>query len=404
MEIQILLLLGLILIAGLLAGEGSKRIKAPQVVGFIIAGVILGPTLANVLPHNRVEALTPITSLALAIIGFNIGAELEWKKIKTLGKSIVLIVIFESILAFIFVGAGIFFLTGRLEYALIFGSLASATAPAATIDVVYEYKSKGPLTTTLLAVVGLDDAMAIFIYSFAISFSKTLLSPQIKVSIHNVLLHPLFEIFGSLLVGIVLGIVFVLIAKRIHNKMKLLILTLAFIFVAAGVSIHLKISLILTSMALGVTIVNVSKSTSHKVMETLSEFVPPIYITFFALVGARLNLRNIVNLGWFSLGISGLYIFLRAIGKYTGVVLGSLLSKASENVRKYLGFALFSQAGVAIGLAIFSANQFSAISAKGKELASMIIIIITLTTFIVQLIGPPFVKFAIFKSKENTKT
>ncbi len=401
MNLDILLLFGVILLVGLTVGEGSKRIKAPTVVGYIMAGVLIGPTLLNLLPPEKVTKLVPLTSFALAIIGFNIGAELEWKRIKSLGKSIFFIVIFESILAFIFVGAGVYLFTGHLEYGLIFGSLAAATAPAATVDVIYEYKAKGPLTTTLLAVVGLDDAMAIFIYSFSLSFAKTFISPTVKLNLTSVVLHPLKEIFGSLLLGIILGFIFVIIAKKIKNKMKTLILTLAFLLIGAGISMHLHFSLILTSMAMGVCVVNISSATSHKVLDVIGEFVPPIYIIFFALVGARLNLRNIKDIGLMSFIICGLYVVLRATGKYIGVYLGALISKAKETVRKYLGFALFSQAGVAIGLAIFSSNQLSAISEKGKTLAGLIILIVTLTTFIVQLIGPPFVKFAIFKAKEN---
>ncbi len=401
MHLDILLLFGVILLIGLTVGEGSKRIKAPTVVGYIMAGVLIGPTLLNFLTPEKVDSFIPITSFALSIIGFNIGAELEWRRIKSLGKSIFFIVIFESILAFAFVSTGIYFLTGHIEYGLIFGSLAAATAPAATVDVIYEYKAKGPLTTTLLAVVGLDDAMAIIIYSFSLAFAKSVLAPTINLTFSSVVLTPAKEIFGSILLGIFLGIIFVIIAKKIKNKMKTLILTLAFLFIGAGISMHLHFSLILTSMAMGVCVVNVSSVTSHKVSGIIGEFVPPIYIIFFALVGARLDLRNIANIGWLSFMISGFYVVLRAAGKYTGVFLGALISKAKNTVRKYSGFALFSQAGVAIGLAIFSANQLSIISDKGKALATMIILIITLTTFLVQIIGPPFVKFAIFKAKEN---
>ena len=400
---DILLIFGIILAIGLMSGEGIKKIKSPQVVGFLLAGVLLGPTGFNIITAEKVDAFIPFTNFALAILGFNIGAELEWKKIKALGKSIVLIVIFEALLAFIFIAVGVWLISKNLPLALILGSLGSASAPAGIIDVIYEYKSKGPLTTTLIAVVGLDDVMALFIYSFALSFSKAFLSPAVSLSINTTLLHPLKEIGGSILLGAILGFVFIFIAKRIQNKLKLLILTLGFIFLAAGAANQLGLSLLLTAMAVGIVSVNVSFSASHKIMNALNEFVPPIYIVFFSFVGARLNLRTISDIGIMTFIVSGVYLVLRSVGKYVGTIVGSLLSKAQDSVRKYLGYSLLSQAGVAIGLAIFSANEVAGLSVSGKALGATILLVITLTTFIAQVAGPPLVKYAIFKADEQYK-
>jgi Kef-type K+ transport system membrane component KefB len=400
---DILLIFGIILVVGLSSGEGIKKIKSPQVVGFLLAGVLLGPTGFNIITAEKVDAFIPFTNFALAILGFNIGAELEWKKIKALGKSIVLIVIFEALLAFIFITVGVWLISNNLALALILGSLGSASAPAGIIDVIYEYKSKGPLTTTLIAVVGLDDVMALFIYSFAISFSKAFLSPTVGLSANTILLHPLKEIGGSILLGVILGFVFIFIAKRIQNKLKLLILTIGVIFLAAGAATQLGLSLLLTAMAVGIVTVNVSFQTSHKIMNALNEFVPPIYIVFFSFVGARLNLRTMGDVGIITFIVSGAYIILRSVGKYIGTIVGSVLSKAQESVRKYLGFSLLSQAGVAIGLAIFSANEISGLSVSGKALGATILLVITLTTFVAQIAGPPLVKYAIFKADEQFK-
>lgn len=403
MNLDVLGIFSVVLFLGLLVGEGSKKIKLPQVVGFIIAGLLLGPTLLNVLNPGEIRHLEPITNFTLAVLGYTIGVEMEWSKIKSLGKSIAAILVCEAFLAFGIVFAGVWLITGKAEYGLIFGSLASATAPAGTVDIVYEYKAKGPLVTTLFAVTGLDDAVSIFIFAFSMAYAKTLLNPDAHLSVNTVLLHPLKEISLAIAIGAVLGFLFVILSRKMKNKIKLLILTLSFILACAGISTYLNISLILMSMTLGFVYGNFSRHNAHKSMDHINEFVPPIYILFFAMVGAQINLRTIGTIGWLTWAVAGAFMILRFSGKYLGATLGAWISKAPEAVRKYLGFTLLSQAGVAIGLAMISANEFSGISRAGKDLAMMVILVIAITTFIIQIIAPPLVKFAIFKAGEAEK-
>ena len=397
---NILFLAALAILCGQLGGEGSRRIKTPQVVGFIIIGVLLGPSVFHLIRLEDVEAVNMISSLTLGIIGFGIGQELKYSALKSLGKSILSIVVFEAFGAFLLVGIGVSLLTGSIPAGLIFGALASATAPAATVDVLYEYKSKGPLTSTLLAVVGIDDAIALILYGFAASLTQSILTGGgAGISLQAVLIQPFLEIGGSILVGFIIGFLFGLLTRKMRNQNKLFTLTIGTILLACGISRLFNLSLILTNMTFGIVLINYTPAVSRRITGILNGFTPPLYIFFFALVGARLQISMLPHIGL--IGI--LYIVLRSAGKFAGTFLGAKISNATEPVKKYLGFALFSQAGVAIGLAISASNELAKAGPAGVELGAMAINIITATTFVVQLIGPPFVKYAIVKAKEVGK-
>lgn len=396
---NVLLLAGVAILFGLLGGEGIKKIKTPQVVGFIVMGVILGPSLFNFIKTADVESVNMISSFTLGVIGFGIGQELKLSSLRKLGKSIISIVVFEALGAFLLVGIGVALLTKSVATGLIFGALASATAPAATVDVLYEYKSKGPLTQTLLAVVGIDDAIALILYGFASSLAKSILKGSGGISLYDVLVQPLVEIGGSILVGTIIGLAFSYIARKVQNQNKIFTITIGTILLSCGVANLLHLSLILTNMTLGIVLVNFAPFSSRRIANVMNGFTAPLYIFFFSLVGARLNIGMLPHIGL--IGI--LYIILRSGGKFAGTFFGAKISNAEDSVKKYLGFALFSQAGVAIGLAISASHELVKFGPAGEHLGSMAINIIAATTFIVQIIGPPFVKFAIVKAKEVGK-
>ncbi|GAB4281778.1 MAG: hypothetical protein Kow0056_17380 [Coriobacteriia bacterium] len=388
------LLIGLMILLGFIGARGADVIKIPWVVGYIAVGVLIGSSGLNLVSQSKVDSLEWLSVLALALIGFTIGGELRIRDMRTLGVSIVTITIFEALGAFVLVGITLKLITGSTPLALLFGALASATAPAATVDVLWQYRSKGPLTTTLFGVVGLDDAAALIIYAFASSIARVLLGTE-AFSLESSVFRPLEEIGGALLLGGLVGVALHYVLQRVKEDSHVLILTLGCLFLVVGIAQSAGLSLILSAMALGFTLVNLPRA--HRgVFESVQRFNPVVFLLFFLLVGARLQ----VGLVW-QLGAIGLaYIVMRVAGKMSGAWIGATLSKAPETVRKYLGLCLLSQAGVAVGLAIDASHTFARMGEKGAEIGTLAITVIAATTFIYQILGPPMTKVAIFKAGE----
>ncbi len=388
-------LLGFAILIGFFGGRlGKKIFKAPQVVGFIIIGLLLGESFLGIFNEQTLNSLDMISSFALAFIGFAIGGEMSIAVFKKLGKSILTITILESLGAFLFVTVAVYAFTQKLTVALLFGALASATAPAATVDVLREYESSGPLTTTLYAVVGLDDAAAIIIYAFSTVMIKTLLAHQNISSALHLLEGPLLEIGRSLFLGILVGAILAYTIKKIHDREALMILGIGSIVLCTGLASMFHSSLILSNMAMGATVININKRT--EIFDVVQRITPPIFVLFFILAGARLQISLLAKLGLIGLA----YIINRVLGKSIGTWVGGRVSNAPESVRKYLGFCLLSQAGVAIGLSIQALSDFQPYGAAGRELGLLAINVIAGTTLIFQVIGPPFTKWAIFKANE----
>ena len=388
--------IGLLLIISYLGSKVFQRFGIPQVVGFIVLGVLHGPSFLNVIPLGLSDEFLFISEIALGLIGFDMGSHLNLSKIRRLGKSIIFILFFEAFGAFALVGAGVFAITRSLHTALIFGALASATAPAATVDVLAEYDAKGPLTTTLLAVVGLDDALSLVLYSIASAFAVAIISGGDTPTLLELLELPLIEIGGSILTGFAMGHVLDQILRRMKSHHDAMAVSVGFVLLVAGFSIAMDFSLILTTMVLGMVVVNSSPEHGHRIRYTIEQAGPVIYVLFFTLVGARFQIKIIPAMGLLGLA----YVLLRSSGKYFGAWLGGTIGGAIPSVRDNLGFGLLSQAGVAIGLALASASRFSKLGEEGIALGSLVINVITATTFMVQIIGPIFVKFAIHRAGE----
>ncbi len=390
---EILLLIGLVLIAGQVGANLLRLVKIPQVVGYILMGAILGESVLGWIEPGSLEE---VTSIALGLIGFTIGSQLKFYQLRKLGRSILWVSIFEAFGAFLLVCIGVLILTGEPFKALVFGALASATAPAATVDVLQEYRCKGPLTTTLLAVVGIDDGIALVIYGFAEPFGKMLFQPEQGLTIIHSLLVPLRELGGSVLLGLVLGVVFSWSIKYFKLPGEQLSVTLAAVLIASGIAVHFHFSLILTNMVIGLSVGNLLPRRTRRLSEIVTGFTPPVYILFFALVGARLDVSLLPAMGW--LGLT--YLIARTVGKFGGSYLGAVIGGAPKVVKRYLGLGLFSQAGVAIGLSIAVSQDFATAGEEGIAFGNLVINTITATTFVVQMIGPSLTRMAVFKAEE----
>jgi Kef-type K+ transport system membrane component KefB len=395
-EPNILAVIGLIIAVSFLGSKLFQRFGVPQVVGFIVIGVILGPSALNIVPLELSRELIFVSEIALGLIGFDIGSHLLLGDLRRLGRSILFILLFEAVGTFVLVTLGIYAITQSLHTALIFGALASATAPAATVDVLAEYDAKGPLTTTLLAVVGMDDALALVLFSVAAALAESLLAAAGPPSWLQVLQLPLIEIGGSLVLGVGLGLLLDRIMCRMKVQHDAMAVSIGFVFMGVGMSEAFGFSLILTTMILGMVVVNRCPEHGRHIRYTIEQAGPVIYVLFFTLVGARFQISLLPTMGL--LGVA--YVLLRSGGKFFGAWLGGTVGGAEPAVRNNLGLGLLSQAGVAIGLALSSASRFSAYGEEGQALGALIINVITATTFVVQIVGPICVKLAISRAGE----
>ena len=393
---NILVHIGLTLVLAFLGSKIFQRFGIPQVVGFIVVGMLLGNSFLKILPVVLVEKMSMVSQVALGLIGFEMGSHLLFDDLQRLGRSIVFILLFEALGTFLLVAFGMYLLTKSLYTALIFGALASATAPAATVDVLAEFDAAGPLTTTMLAVVGLDDALALLLYSGAAAFAESLLVGRQAPTLLEFIELPLIEIGGSLLLGAIMGVLLDLILHRMRRQHDAMAVSIGFVILCGGLADAFGFSLILTTMVLGLALVNRCPEHGRYIRFTVEQAGPVIYVLFFALVGARFQIRYLPAMGL--LGFA--YVLLRSFGKYTGAWLGGKVGGALPVVSQNLGMGLLSQAGVAMGLAIASADRFSQFGEEGVALSALIINVICATTFIVQIIGPIFVKLAITRAGE----
>lgn len=405
---HIIFLLGLMMFFGSFGGRIFQKLKIPQVVGYIVIGIIIGASGFKVLGDNLISSLNPISTIALSLIGFLVGAELKIDVIKKYGKQFVGILIGETTVPFlvvcIFTGTASYLITKNVPYAvsigLLLGAICTATAPAATTDVLKEFRTKGPLTTTTLGIVAMDDAFALVAYTIAAAISSPMLEGK-AVPVLAQLGAITYEIFGSIILGLAVGFILTkIISGMMSDDGRVLGFSLGTIFLCTGVCelavfkagpVALEFDHIMAAMTVGFYITNFSLPKTKNLFKLIDKYTPPIYVLFFVTVGAKLNVWKLKPL--FIL-IAILYVTGRTIGKSIGAKLGAWITKAPPTVGKYLPFCLLSQAGVAIGLSTAAGNDFK------NTIGTEIMLIITATTFIVQIIGPICVKYGVTKAGE----
>jgi NhaP-type Na+/H+ or K+/H+ antiporter len=345
--------------------------------------------------------LKTFNMFSLGIIGFMIGGELKAAIFKKYGKQFITILLAEGLITFVLVTIAVTLVARlvmpdaswqmSLAVGLLLGAISSATAPAATVDVLWEYKTKGPLTRTVLALVALDDGLALLIFGFASSAAAVLAGSSGDATMFESICRPLYEIFGAIVLGGLTSLILIFTLRYLVESDKVLALTLASVMLIIGLSHALGVDSILSAMVLGAGIANVMPRKSERTFGLIEKFAPPIYVLFFVLVGAGLNLGSMTT--WVAT-LAGVYVVTRTVGKFAGAWIGAKMSNAHPSVRKYAGLCLFSQAGVAVGLSIVAASRFPG------ELGQTIILVVTATTFLVQIIGPSSVKLAVTRAGE----
>jgi Kef-type K+ transport system membrane component KefB len=381
------LILGLMMVLGLFFAWLARLCKLPNVTGYLIAGLIVGPSVLGLVTTEQLEGLDIISELALGFIAFSVGGEFKMSYFKKVGATPIVIAFMEAFMAVLLVIIGLLIVGCSLPFSLVLGAIAAATAPAATIMVIRQYRAKGPVTDTLLSVVALDDAVALILFGIAVAVAGSLESTS-SGSVVMTILSPVIELGGAVIIGFVMGILLKFPLRWLKVKSDRLIAAIAFVFLGVGIASALSLSSLLLCMAMGAALANFS-SQSSETMDLVDSFTPPIFMLFFMVSGAELQLSILPSIGI----VGAVYVVVRVIGKYVGALLGACICKADANIKKYLGPTLIPQAGVAIGLSLLATQVV-------PEYGSQIRAVVLCGTLIYELIGPAITKISLTKAGE----
>lgn len=384
---SMLLTLALAMIAGLLITRLVKLVHLPNVTGYLLVGLLIGPYVLNVFPNEKLDEIGLITTVALGFIAFSIGNEFKFSYLKQIGRQATVICFFQALSAVILVDAALLIAGFDPALCLVLGAIATATAPAATLMVVRQYKAHGPITSTLLPVVAMDDAIGLIVFSVSLSVAQSLTSGE-AITIMNVALKPLWEIFLSLACGIAIGALLTLGARFFHSRANRLCLCVAAVFLGVALAETFDLSSLLLCMCIGATFVNL-RDDAETILEGTDRWTPPLFMLFFVISGAQLDLSVLPTVGL--LGV--IYILARSAGKYFGAYAGAALTKADPNVRKYLGAALLPQAGVAIGMAQIVMTKLPVYGDRVRA-------VVLSATLVYELVGPLITKIVLTRAGE----
>ncbi len=386
---NIYVLVGLILILGFILGRVLHKLRVTEILAYIVAGIVIGRVL-NFSPPEQFYVV--ITGTTLALVAYMVGLTFSFAFLKRMGKQIVIILIVQVAMTFVATGGFVYLLTRDLPLSIVLASLAPATAPAGTIAVLRDIRAKGTLTDMTIALVGLDDALVIVVYAVGIRFTTMLLGAEASVS--AALSYPLWEIFGGLGLGGTVGIAASYFTKRMHiSSDHLFVITVALAILCWGVAEAIGVSAILACMALGTAVINLNVQVGKRSNELVDNIMTPVFVLFFATIGMEMDFSLFQSL-W---PLIVVYVVGRSIGKIAGCGLGGVLARSEPKVKKYLGFAMLDQAGVAMGLALLAARALS-----GYELGGAIVTLMATTTVVHGLIAPPLVQFAAKKAGESS--
>ena len=407
--VKMLLPLAIALFSGLMLSRVAKKLQLPAVTAYLIAGILIGPFCLGLIgvdglgftSLDNVEHFSVLCDVALGFIAFSIGNEFRLSELKHFGKQATVIGIVQAVVTTLLVDGvliGLHFIMPEylpLSTAIILGAIASATAPAATLMVVRQYKAKGPLTSTLLPVVALDDAVGLVLFSVSLGIASAVSAGT--PSVVAILVEPLLEVVLSLLLGAVMGFVFTYCERFFHSRSKRLSMSVAFVLVTVAISninfhvgsVHVAFSPLLSCMMLGTIFCNICDF-SESLMDRLDRWTAPLFILFFVLSGAELDL--LVFTAWPVVVIGVVYILARCAGKYLGAFGSAKATRCDSNVVKYLGITLFPQAGVALGMAKNSA--------VGALTGGLVLQITLFAVLIYEIVGPALTKISLMKAGE----
>ena len=400
----------LILAVGLAMSRVVKLVNLPNVTGYLVGGLLIGPCVTRgfLLTDETLQAMTIVTNVALGFVAFSIGGEFKLDHIRKIGIRAICITFFEALAAVGMVIFGLFLVRlifganeAPLPVVLILGAEAAATAPAATLMVVRQYKARGPVTDALLPVVAFDDAIGLMVFAVCLSVAKVFADPQQQATVVNMLLQPVAEIVCSLALGGGIGALLALMMRFFKSRANRLCLMIASIVLGIALTEvlskvtggWLSLSSLLVCMMVGALFANLRED-SVKILEGIERWTPPVFMMFFVISGANLDLTILTSCGI----VGAVYILFRVAGKYFGARIGATVVRANQNIRKYLGVALIPQAGVAIGMAVAVAAD-PAMTAYAPQIVTVVLC----ATLVYELIGPVLTKLALTAAGEIEK-
>lgn len=402
----VLLSISLALLVGLLLSRLAKKLNLPAVTAYLIAGVLIGPFCLGALniegigiTKSQLAGFSIISDVALGFIAFSMGNEFRINQLKEIGKKATVVGIFQAVFTTLVVDVfliSLHFILGdkfSLSSAIVLGAIATATAPAATLMVVRQYKAKGALTKMLLPIVAIDDAVGLVVFAISFGIAKSLSLGN--ANIISIISEPIIEVVLSLLLGFLMGLLFSLCERFFHSRSKRMAISVSFVLLTVAISslkfnigdIHIGFSSLLACMMLGSTFCNICDF-SNELMDRADRWTAPILILFFVISGAELELSVFKDIIIVLIGV--IYIISRSLGKYFGAYISSKATKCAPNIVKYLGITLLPQAGVALGMAL-----------KANELGSDGSIVRNITLFAVliyEIVGPYLTKVSLIKS------
>lgn len=407
MEPGIILILGIGVLGGILGAALFQKMHIPQVIGYIVFGLIIGESGFRLVSRSDIASLSSFTYFSLGIIGFLVGGELQFETMKKYARQFSAILLVEGVAAFLFAGGSCGFIiylvchnvAASVAAGVIFGAIASATDPASTMDVLWEYRTRGILTTTIIAIVALDDGLAMTLYGLGTSVARILTGGSSMIG-HQIF-TTVFELIGAVVTGFLAGLLLSWVLGKNEQKDKTLALAIGIILLVIGIAVAAHMDVILAAMTLGTTIANISPRRSKDLMALVRSTSIPIYVIFFVLVGAQLGIGNMPAWLWL---VVACYVIGRVGGKVLGSYIGGKISNAEPVVMKYTGIGLFPQGGVAVGLSIMASQHLGTMELiPGLSLGEAVVFTVTATTLVAQIVGPPMVKLAVKKAGEIGK-
>ena len=386
-----ILSLAVVFVLGFLFSRLVKKLKIPTITAYVALGILLSPDLLNLISTKLFLASEFFSNIVLGMIAFSLGESFSLRILRRIGKSIISISIGAAVGAWFLVAFVFLFIFKQPFYiALIFGAISAATAPAATVMVTQEYKSRGNFTNTLLGIVAIDDVWAVIIFALSLSLAKSFLTHNNSIlEVFRALSTSFIEIAGSFLVGGLVAVAFNRFCHLIRSVKERLIYTFGFLFLAIGLANYLNFSILLACMSMGAVLVNTNRLSSE-FFDSLREIDTPLYLIFFVLAGASLKIDVLLTGSILVLA----FIISRTLGKYLGAFLGAKVVDAPLLVKKYMGLALIPQAGVALACALIAKHTLS------NAWGNLILTITIATTVVFELFGPSVTKFSLSKAGE----
>lgn len=404
-----------ILLTGLIFTKIAKWTHVPDITGYLIGGLLIGPVFftmifpdfAGIIGLDLVTTLSVVTDIELAFIAFTVGSEFKISYFKKVGLMPVIIAFAESFAAVVFITCGMLLFGAPLYFALAMGAVGGATAPAATIMVIRQYKAKGELAQTLLSVTAIDDASALIFFGIAMAIVKSIISPGAAVA--EAILMPFVEIFGSMALGAVVGVLMTFFVKFFKGNGNRLVLVITALFINIGIckllnsTFDTSFSSLMACIVTGAMFTNTSKVVDD-VMPLVEGITPPLVVIFFILAGAGLQVSA---LSWMAAGFLLVYLVFRIAGKVLGTFVSAKATNAPPKVKKWLGWGLLPQGGIAIGLSMLVMQTLDAAAEAGTlpnadYNGALVRVIVLCAVFASEIFGPLLSKMAIMKSGEGT--